>query len=167
MKKIIRLKDAISVSKKLRHEGKTIVLAGGCFDILHIGHVRFLERAKRRGGILFVLLESDDNVRKLKGKDRPINSQKNRAIVLSALTSVDYVVQLSNLKTDADYDKVVYQIRPSIIATTTKDPNILHKKRQANQIKGKVIRVLKRISDQSTTRLAKLIEAGSETPASS
>ena len=157
MEKIIRLKEAINVSKKLRHQGKTIVLVGGCFDILHVAHVKFLQNAKKQGDALFVLLESDNNVRKLKGKNRPINTQKNRAMVIAALTSVDYVVPLSNLKSDADYDKVVSQIRPSIIATTAKDPNILHKKRQANQIKGRVVYVLKRISDQSTTRLAKLI----------
>jgi D-beta-D-heptose 7-phosphate kinase/D-beta-D-heptose 1-phosphate adenosyltransferase len=158
MKKIIRLKDAISVSKKLRHEGKTIVLAGGVFDILHIGHVKFLEKAQQRGDILFVFLESDDNTRKLKGKNRPVNSQKSRAIVLAALTSVNYVILLPNLKTDADYDSVVSQIRPSIIAATAQDPNILHKKRQATQIKGKVVCVLQRISNQSTSKLARLID---------
>jgi len=158
MNKILTILEAINMSKKLKSEGKSIVLAGGCFDILHVAHVKFLENAKKQGNILFVLLESDDNVRKLKGKNRPINSQKNRAIVLSALTSVDYIVQLPNLKNDTDYDRVVSQIRPSIIAITAKDPNIVHKIRQAKQINGKVVRVLQRISDQSTTRLAKLID---------
>jgi|SRR3990170_3171622 len=157
MNKICSLEKAIKISKKLRTEGKVIVLAGGVFDILHIAHVRFLEKAKQKGDSLFVLLESDENVRKLKGKSRPINSQKNRAIILSALTSVDHVVILPSLKTDTNYDKIVSQIRPSIIATTAKDPNILHKKRQAKQINGRVVYVLKRISDQSTTRLARLI----------
>lgn len=157
MNKILSIEKAIKISKKLQSENKTIVLAGGVFDILHIGHVKFLEKAKQRGDILFVLLESDDNVKRLKGKNRPINSQKNRAIILAALYAVDYVVLFPMLKTDAEYDKVISQIRPSIIATTAKDPNILHKRRQANQISGKVVNVLKRISDQSTTRLAKLI----------
>jgi len=158
MDKIISINQATKLSQKLRSQGKKIVLVGGCFDILHIGHVKFLEKAKQQGDILFVLLENDYNVRKLKGRNRPINTQKNRAMVLSALTSVDYVVQLPNLKNDTDYDKVVSQIRPSIIATTTKDPNILHKIRQANQVKAKVVYVLQKISNQSTTRLARLID---------
>ena len=157
MGKIVNVKQAIKISKQLKTQGKNIVLVGGCFDILHVAHVKFLEKAKQKADVLFVLLESDRSVQKLKGKNRPINTQKNRAMVIAALTSVDYVVPLSNLKSDADYDKVVSQIQPSIIATTAKDPNILHKKRQANQIKGRVVYVLKRISDQSTTRLAKLI----------
>lgn len=158
MSKILKVDAAIKIAKKLREQNKSIVLSGGCFDILHVAHVKFLENAKKQGNILFVLLESDDNVRKLKGKNRPINSLKNRAIVLSSLSSVDYVVQLPNLKNDTDYDRVVSQIRPSIIAITAKDPNIVHKIRQAKQINGKVVRVLQRISDQSTTRLAKLID---------
>jgi D-beta-D-heptose 7-phosphate kinase/D-beta-D-heptose 1-phosphate adenosyltransferase len=158
MNKILKLKEALQIAKKLREQNKSIVLAGGCFDILHVAHVKFLEKAKQKGDILFVLLESDDNVRKLKGKNRPINSQKNRAMILSALAFVDYVVRLSNLKTNTQYDAIVRKLRPSIIAITAKDPNIVHKIRQANQINGKVVCVLQRISDQSTTRLAKLIE---------
>lgn len=160
MGKIVNIEQAIKLSKQIISQGGTIVLVGGCFDILHIAHVRFLEKAKQIGGILFVLLESDSNVRKLKGKNRPINTQKNRAIVLSSLTCVDYVVMLPNLNTNVRYDSIVSQIRPSIIATTAKDPNILHKIRQANKIKGRVVCVLKRISDQSTTRLSRLIEGG-------
>jgi len=155
--KIVHVKEAIKIAKELRQKGSSIVLAGGVFDILHIGHVKFLEKAKQQGDILFVLLESDDNVRKLKGKNRPINTQKNRAMVLSALAFVDYVVRLSNLKTNTQYDAIVRKLRPSIIAITAKDPNIVHKIRQANQINGKVVCVFQRISDQSTTRLARLI----------
>ncbi len=158
MNKILKVEEAIKIAIKLREENKSIVLVGGCFDILHVAHVKFLEKAKQKGNVLFVLLENDDNVRKLKGKNRPINTQKNRAMVLSALSSVDYVVQLPNLKNNTDYDKVVSQIQPSIIAITAKDPNIVHKIRQAKQINGKVVSVLQKISDQSTTRLARLID---------
>jgi len=160
MDKIINIKQATKLSQKLRNRGRKIILVGGVFDILHVAHVKFLEKAKQKGDVLFVLLESDDNVRKLKGKNRPINTQKNRAMVLSALSSVDYVIQLPNLKNDTDYDKVVSQIQPSIIAITAKDPNIAHKIRQAKQVNGKVVSVLQKISDQSTTRLAKLIKGG-------
>jgi len=155
--KIVHVKEAIKIAKELRQKGSSILLVGGCFDILHVAHVKFLEKAKQKGDVLFVLLENDYNVRKLKGKNRPINSQKNRAVVLSALCPVDYVVLLSNMKTNAHYDEVVRKIRPSIIATTNNDPNIVHKIRQAKQINGKVVSVLQKISDQSTTRLARLI----------
>ena len=157
MNKIVSIEKAITISKKLRREGKTVVLAGGVFDILHIAHVKFLEKAKQEGNTLFILLENDDNVRKLKGKNRPINSQKNRALVLASMGSVDYIVLLPKMKTNKQYDTIVGKIRPSIIATTAKDSNISHKNRQAKQIKGKVVCVLPRISDQSTTRLARLI----------
>lgn len=157
MDKIVNVKQAIKISKKLRSESKTIVLVGGCFDILHVAHVMFLENAKQQGNVLFVLLENDENVQKLKGKNRPINNQKNRAIVLSSLACVDYVLMLPNLNTNTQYDSIVYQIQPSVIATTAKDPNIQHKMRQAKKVNGKVVRVLQRISDQSTSKLAKLI----------
>ena len=124
---------------------------------LHVAHVKFLEEAKKQGDALFVLLESDDNVRKLKVKNRPINNQKNRAIVLSSMTYVDHIVMLPNLKTNDQYDHIVTQIQPSIIATTANDPSIAHKIRQAKQVNGKVVNVLQRIYDQSTSRLARLI----------
>src|SRR3989338_5009576 len=157
MNKIISVHKSFQIAKKLRGDGKTIVLAGGVFDILHVGHVKFLQKAKEKGDQLFVLVESDGNVRRIKGKNRPINNQKNRAVILSSLIYVDYVILLPNLKTDTDYDKIVFQIQPSVIATTAKDPNILHKKRQSGQIKGKVVNVTPRISNQSTTKLARLI----------
>ena len=66
MKKIINIKDAIKVSQKLRKQNKTIVLAGGFFDILHTGHIKFLEKSKKHGDYLFVLLEDDKKAREVK-----------------------------------------------------------------------------------------------------
>lgn len=77
---------------KLRSEGKTIVTTNGCFDILHAGHVRYLNKAKTFGDVLVVALNSDKSVRTIKGPDRPINNELNRAEVLCGLRSVDYVV---------------------------------------------------------------------------
>src|SRR3989344_3259410 len=118
MNRIIKPKEAIRISKKLRDKEKSIVLVGGCFDILHLGHIKFLESAKKLGDILFVLLESDESVLGLKGKDRPINNQIERAQVLSSLSIVDYVVLLPLMKTDRDYDKLITYIKPAFIATT-------------------------------------------------
>ena len=77
---------------RLRSEGKTIVTTNGCFDILHAGHVRYLNKAKSFGDILIVALNSDKSVKAIKGPDRPVNNELNRAEVLCGLRSVDYVV---------------------------------------------------------------------------
>lgn len=71
---------------------QTIVFTNGCFDVLHFGHVHYLLEAKKLGDILVVGLNSDDSVRRLKGPERPINAEKERAFVLAALCCVDYVV---------------------------------------------------------------------------
>lgn len=80
------------ISKQLREEGKTIVTTNGSFDLLHAAHVNLLEKAKNEGNILIVLLNSDSSIRKLKGENRPIMSENERALMLSALECVDYVV---------------------------------------------------------------------------
>lgn len=160
MNKIVDVNKAIILSKKLRDQGKTVVLVGGCFDILHIGHITFLEKAKESGDSLFVFLEPDESIKKLKGKNRPINNQENRAKILSALESVDYVILLPPHLTDIDYDHMIIQLKPAIIATTRGDVHRKNKERQAALIKSKVIEVTDYIRDQSTSRLVKLL--GSE-----
>jgi D-beta-D-heptose 7-phosphate kinase/D-beta-D-heptose 1-phosphate adenosyltransferase len=79
------------LSELLRAEGKKLVFTNGCFDIIHSGHVTYLYEAASFGDILVVGLNSDDSVHRLKGSARPLNNQKDRAIVLSALEMVDYV----------------------------------------------------------------------------
>lgn len=91
MKKVIDRKDIKKISVKLRAEGRKIVFTNGCFDILHIGHVRYLQHAKRLGDVLIIGLNSDRSVAGIK-PGRPVNSEKNRAEVLAALAVVDYVV---------------------------------------------------------------------------
>jgi len=91
---ISKLKSASSLSKILRGlklKRKKIVFTNGCFDILHPGHVSYLKRASRMGNVLIIGLNSDRSVRALKGKDRPINGERDRAYVLSALSFVDYI----------------------------------------------------------------------------
>ena len=73
-------------------KGKKIVFTNGCFDILHIGHAKYLKESKKFGDILIVGLNSDASVKKLKGKNRPINNEQDRAALLDELKSVDYVV---------------------------------------------------------------------------
>ncbi len=73
-------------------KGKKIVFTNGCFDILHIGHAKYLKESKKFGDILIVGLNSDSSVKKLKGENRPINNEKDRAMLLDELKSVDYIV---------------------------------------------------------------------------
>ena len=91
MKKVIDRKGIKKISVKLRAERRKIVFTNGCFDILHIGHVRYLQHAKRLGDVLIIGLNSDRSVAGIK-PGRPVNSEKNRAEVLAALAVVDYVV---------------------------------------------------------------------------
>ena len=134
----------------------TIVLAGGCFDILHVGHVRFLSEAKKMGDYLVVLLENDKNVKKLKGENRPVFIQKERAEMLSALGSVDLVVLLPMMENDCDYLNLVMKIKPDIIAVTENDPHIEKKRGQAKQIGGQ-LEVIPSIKTLSTSKLAKIL----------
>jgi rfaE bifunctional protein nucleotidyltransferase chain/domain len=85
---------AQTIATEIRNEGKTLVFTNGCFDILHVGHTTYLEKAATLGNILLVGVNSDASVRRLKGgkagAERPINTERDRATVLSALRSVDY-----------------------------------------------------------------------------
>jgi D-beta-D-heptose 7-phosphate kinase/D-beta-D-heptose 1-phosphate adenosyltransferase len=82
------------ISARLRKEGKKIVFTNGCFDLLHAGHVRYLNRAKKLGDVLIIGLNADSSVAGLK-PGRPVNSQKHRAEVLAGLAAVDYIVIFS------------------------------------------------------------------------
>lgn len=156
MKKILNIEDAIRISKELRNKNKTIVVVGGFFDILHEGHIKFLDAAKKYADVLFVLLEEDSKAKE-KGAARPIHPQANRAKILSSLESVNYIIMLKNMTNNNQYDKLMSEIRPDIIATTYGDQYVEHKKRQAKLIGAKVVYAIKRIPEHSTTKYIKLI----------
>jgi D-beta-D-heptose 7-phosphate kinase/D-beta-D-heptose 1-phosphate adenosyltransferase len=86
------LKDNIEIINRIKAERKKIVFTNGCFDLLHVGHIRYLAQAKKLGDFLIIGLNSDSSVKELKGKDRPINSFDDRATLLSAIESVDVVI---------------------------------------------------------------------------
>ena len=98
------------ISEEVR-KGKKIVFTNGCFDIVHAGHIDYLTRAKRLGDILIIGLNSDDSVRRLKGENRPVNNEEDRAIVMSALKPIDYVVIFDE---DTPYN-LIKMIRPAIL----------------------------------------------------
>ena len=133
-----------------------VVLTGGCFDILHIGHVRFLSEAKGMGDYLVVLLESDKSVKKLKGENRPVFIQKERAEMLTALRSVDLTVLLPMMEKDRDYLNLVMKIKPDIIAVTEGDPLIEKKQGQAKEVGGE-LKIIPLTKTFSTSELAKIL----------
>ncbi len=136
----------------------SIVVVGGCFDVLHVGHIAYMEKAKALGDFVFVLLESDARIKKIKGHNRPFNNQHNRALVLTALRSVDYVVELPETMDNSAYDRLISLIKPAIIAITAGDPNRPHKDRQALQVGAKVVSVIERQSEHSTSTLMTKLE---------
>ena len=90
-KNILTIEELAQRSAQLRSEGRRVVATNGCFDVLHVGHVRYLAAARKLGDVLIVGLNGDDSVRQLKGQGRPVNREQDRAEVLAALASVDYV----------------------------------------------------------------------------
>ncbi len=92
MGQVISRKSVADFVEKLHKAGKTVVVTNGCFDILHVGHVRYLQKSKSFADYLFVLLNSDSSVRRIKGEGRPVNNENDRAEILSALSCVDFVV---------------------------------------------------------------------------
>jgi rfaE bifunctional protein nucleotidyltransferase chain/domain len=98
-----------------RAKGETITLANGCFDLLHVGHVRYLRAAKQLGGRLIVAINSDESVRALKGEGRPIMPAEERAEILAALSDVDAVV----IFPEHDVRALIREIRPDVQAKGT------------------------------------------------
>ncbi len=144
--------ETIDQLLRLIQNDSGVVLAGGCFDILHPGHLAFLNAAYAQGDRLIILLESDEQIKKSKGASRPINNQIIRANNLINQTAATDVVLLEGILNDAEYDKIVTLLKPAIIATTENDPYKFHKDRQATIVKAKVKDVIKRLEDYSTTK---------------
>lgn len=92
MGQVINREQIASFVEKLHQSGKTVVTTNGCFDILHVGHVRYLQETKSYADYSIVLLNSDKSVKSIKGPTRPINNENDRAEILCALSCVDYVV---------------------------------------------------------------------------
>jgi len=108
-KTLPQLKKIIAREKK---KGRRIVLANGCFDLFHIGHIRYLREARRAGDILVVALNSDSSVRRLKGKGRPLLNQEERAEILSAFSMVDYITIFGEL----NVEKILLALKPDVHA---------------------------------------------------
>lgn len=111
MKELLSLNEFLEIRKKIKQEGKKLVFTNGCFDIIHRGHVSYLNRAKALGDYLVVALNSDESVRRLKGEGRPINKLEDRAFVVANLKAVDFVVSFDE---DTPF-KIISAIIPDVL----------------------------------------------------
>jgi len=147
IKTLSELKKLVPLFKR---EGKKVVFTNGCFDLIHAGHIKLLERARKLGDVLIVGLNSDGSVRRLKGKGRPIVPQSDRARILDSIKYVDYVVIF---KEDTPL-KLIKELRPDVLV---KGGDYKLKEIVGHDIVPKVVRV-KLLSNRSTTSLINKIK---------
>jgi glycerol-3-phosphate cytidylyltransferase len=147
--KILSRDEAKTKIAELKSSGKKIVFTNGCFDILHIGHIRYLKEAKALGDVLIIGLNSDESVKKLKGEGRPVQSEQERAEILSALEVIDYVV-IFNEDTPKE---IILELKPDIQAKggDYKEDEIPEK--EALESYGGELRILSKVDCDSTTEL--------------
>jgi D-beta-D-heptose 7-phosphate kinase/D-beta-D-heptose 1-phosphate adenosyltransferase len=140
----------------LEEQGRRIVFSNGCFDILHRGHITYLNRAKALGDVLIVGLNSDDSVRRLKGDGRPINSLDDRAQVLAALSAVDHIVPFDE---DTPVD-LIRLIKPAVFVKG--GDYSIESLREAPVVEalGGEVRILPFVEDRSTTRIIERVRGG-------
>jgi rfaE bifunctional protein nucleotidyltransferase chain/domain len=110
MNKVLSDKELVNVIEDIKKNNKKIILTNGCFDILHIGHAKYLQEARKLGDYLFIGVNSDSSVKKLKGENRPINKEHDRAELLTFLESVDYAVIFE----EQTADNLIKKIKPNV-----------------------------------------------------
>lgn len=152
---VISFNDLGEIRKK--HSAEKIVLVGGCFDLLHVGHAKYLERCRALGNMLIVAISSDVRIKERKGEARPIISEVARADLLSFLTCVDYVtVAPDPIKDDeAPTVKIINALRPDIFATA--DSRFGSYKSELSK-KGVETVFMEEIRTESTTHIIKRIK---------
>lgn len=141
--------EIIRISKELKSNNNKIIFTNGCFDLIHFGHVKYLEDAKKYGDALIVGLNSDSSVKKLKGDNRPINNQSDRALILAALEVVDYVVIFDD---DTPHD-LIKKIKPDVLV---KGGDYKGKKVSGSNF-SKQLKLIDFIEGRSTSRLIEKI----------
>jgi len=149
--KILTLPELSAQAAEIRTDQQRLVLTNGCFDILHVGHVRYLQQAAKLGDFLAVAVNGDESVRVLKGTGRPINSEADRAEVLAALECVDFVTIFPSLRVT----EVIEAVRPSIYAKGGDYTleNLNREEVAALERVGAEIKTLPLVAGKSTSRL--------------
>ncbi|MDQ4130742.1 MAG: D-glycero-beta-D-manno-heptose 1-phosphate adenylyltransferase, partial [Actinomycetota bacterium] len=158
-KKIESLESMAAKAELYRQRGMRVVLTNGCFDILHRGHVAYLNRAKLLGDVLVVGLNSDDSVRRLKGSGRPVNPLDDRLHVLAALGCVDYVVPFY----EETAIRLVQSVRPDVYVKGGDYTREMLAEAEAVERHGGVVEILAYVEDRSTTKLIDLIRGRGQT----
>jgi D-beta-D-heptose 7-phosphate kinase/D-beta-D-heptose 1-phosphate adenosyltransferase len=111
VRKVYALRDLVKIRRRLKREGKTVVFTNGCFDLLHAGHVRLFQRAKRLGDVLIVALNTDGSIRKLKGPSRPIFPLRERFEILEAVEVIDYLTSFA----EETPQKIIAALLPDVL----------------------------------------------------
>jgi rfaE bifunctional protein nucleotidyltransferase chain/domain len=136
--KIKKLKPLQAILRRLRARGKRIVFTNGCFDILHVGHIRYLRKAKKLGDILVIGLNTDRSVKKIKGDKRPVVAESERAEVLAALEFVDFVI----LFDESDPFRLIQLLKPQILVKGADWPkNRIIGRQAVEEYGGRVVRI--------------------------
>lgn len=153
--KILRLPELMKRAAERRAQGQRLVLTNGCFDLLHVGHVHYLEQAATLGDLLVVAVNGDESVRALKGEGRPLNSAEDRAEVLAALGCVDFVTIFPEVRATA----VIEALQPSVyVKGGDYTPESLNAEEVAALKKvGAEITTLPLVPGKSTSRLLERI----------
>ena len=112
MKKLYTLSQLTKIIQEHKKRGQKVVLANGCFDLIHVGHIRYLKESKKKGDILVLALNSDSSIRKLKGEGRPILNQKERADIASSFYFIDYITFFD----EPNVEKILLALKPDIHA---------------------------------------------------
>lgn len=136
-------------------KNKKTVLVGGCFDLIHYGHLKFLEAARGTGDYLIVALESDEFIKKHKRKLQ-VHHQNERAEILTSMKMVDMIILLPFFQKNEEYFELVKKISPKIIAVTEGDKQLENKRKQAELIGAEVKIVVSNLDNFSTRNIAKV-----------
>ncbi len=156
MGRVVENKELAEIREKLRTEGKRVVFTNGVFDILHRGHVEYLAKARSLGDVLVVGMNADASVRRLKGPERPVVSQDDRAFVLAALAVVDYVCLFGE---DTPYN-LIKEVMPDILVKGSDWAiNDIVGKDIVEAAGGKV-KTIDYVPNRSTTNIIKKITLG-------
>lgn len=146
---VVERDQLVPIRNDLKRQGKKVVFTNGCFDILHRGHVEYLQKAKQLGDVLIVGLNTDASVKRLKGAERPIVQQEDRAIVIAALAAVDYVCLFDE---DTPYE-LIRAIVPDVLVKGAdwRVENVVG--RDVVEAAGGMVKTIEFVPDRSTTSI--------------
>ena len=153
MGKIVTQEEIVKIVREGQKDGKTFVATNGCFDILHVGHVRYLQKTKSLADFSIVMLNSDKSVKLIKGETRPINNQDDRAEILTALCCVDYVV----LFEERSPAELLEKIKPNIYTKGADYTIETLPEREIVERNGIKVEFIEFVQGKSTTNIIKKI----------